>query len=98
MSAGGPDEPMGPRAIWARQRMKESTAMAYMNDSRALGASIFDRFAALRASVALTLKRRRVYRTTLTELSSLTDRDLADLGIARSQITAIARDAAEEVV
>lgn len=35
-----------------------------------------------------------VYRTTLTELQELTDRDLADLGINRSLIKSIAHEAA----
>lgn len=35
-----------------------------------------------------------VYRTTLTELQELTDRDLADLGINRSMIKSIAYEAA----
>ena len=39
-------------------------------------------------------QRNRVYRQTLNELKSLTDRDLADLGIARSMIGAIAMEAA----
>lgn len=38
--------------------------------------------------------RRAVYRQTLRELNSLTTRDLDDLGINRSMITRIARDAA----
>jgi uncharacterized protein YjiS (DUF1127 family) len=44
-----------------------------------------------------TLKARfaawRVYRVTLRELSQLTDRDLADIGVSRSAIPAIARRA-----
>ncbi|WP_040615572.1 DUF1127 domain-containing protein [Oceanicola granulosus] len=35
-----------------------------------------------------------VYRRTVTELSSLTDRDLADLGVHRSQIRGLAHEAA----
>ncbi len=41
--------------------------------------------------------RRRVYRDTLHELSRLTDRDLADLGIPRSNIRRLAREAANDV-
>lgn len=37
---------------------------------------------------------RKVYRTTLTELQGLTNRDLADLGINRSMIKSIAFEAA----
>ncbi len=40
------------------------------------------------------LARRRVYRETYHELSMLTDRDLADLGIPRSNIKRLAQEAA----
>jgi len=39
-------------------------------------------------------KRYRVYRTTVNELSQLSGRDLADLGIHRSAIRSIAHEAA----
>jgi uncharacterized protein YjiS (DUF1127 family) len=38
--------------------------------------------------------RRAVYNRTVAELDALTDRDLADLGIPRTDIRRIARDAA----
>ena len=40
------------------------------------------------------LARRKVYRATYYELSMLTDRDLADLGIPRSDIRRLALEAA----
>ena len=40
------------------------------------------------------LARRKVYRATYRELSMLTDRDLADLGIPRSSIRRLALEAA----
>ncbi|MGB3243561.1 MAG: DUF1127 domain-containing protein [Sulfitobacter sp.] len=40
------------------------------------------------------LVKRKVYRTTCSELSSLTDRDLKDLGIPRSSIKRVAMEAA----
>ena len=40
------------------------------------------------------LARRKVYRATLSELSALSDRDLKDLGIPRSNINRIAMEAA----
>ncbi|MGA9434657.1 MAG: DUF1127 domain-containing protein [Roseobacter sp.] len=40
------------------------------------------------------LARRKVYRATYHELSMLTDRDLADLGIPRSNIRRLALEAA----
>ncbi|MFB2530826.1 DUF1127 domain-containing protein [Paracoccus sp. p3-h83] len=46
------------------------------------------------ASLADAYARRRVYNETLRELSALTARDMADLGIHRSMITRIAHEAA----
>lgn len=41
-------------------------------------------------------ERRKVYKDTFHELSQLTDRDLADLGIPRSNIGRLAREAAND--
>ena len=40
------------------------------------------------------LARRAVYAQTVRELNALTDRELADLGIARTSIAEVAREAA----
>ncbi|MCF8511444.1 MAG: DUF1127 domain-containing protein [Rhodobacteraceae bacterium] len=45
-------------------------------------------------SLQLMAQRRRVYGQTLAELGALSDRDLADLGLHRSMISAVAKDAA----
>ena len=68
--------------------------MAYVNSSRATSLGVFDRVSALVASVKLSLQRRAVFRQTLHELSSLSDRDLADFGLNRSSIRSVAREAA----
>lgn len=68
--------------------------MAYATQSRADGASFFDRLADFRASTSAYMARRRVYTETRRELEMLSDRDLADLGISRVQIGEIAREAA----
>ncbi len=68
--------------------------MAYTNDMRVAGLPLRERFATLRATLADRLAKRAVYRTTQNELSVLSDRDLADLGIARSMIKGIAYEAA----
>jgi len=68
--------------------------MAYTTDTRATGASFFSRFAALRSTMVERMAANRVYRTTSKELSNLSDRDLADLGISRSAIRGIALEAA----
>ncbi|SDF19973.1 DUF1127 domain-containing protein [Limimaricola pyoseonensis] len=49
---------------------------------------------ALRGRFRAALERNRVYRQTQRELSLLSDRDLADLGLHRSQINQIAAEAA----
>ncbi|MBC7477139.1 MAG: DUF1127 domain-containing protein [Pseudorhodobacter sp.] len=67
--------------------------MAYVN-SRSSSVSIADRFAAFFKFGKDALERRRVYLQTVTELTNLSDRDLADLGLSRSNINAIAREAA----
>lgn len=45
-------------------------------------------------ALRLHLKQRNVYRQTVRELSSLSDRGLADLGLSRSMIKGVARQAA----
>jgi uncharacterized protein YjiS (DUF1127 family) len=68
--------------------------MAYVNTTRAASSSVSDRFSGLFAGVSAMIQRRRVYDRTVRELASLTDRELSDLGIARSLIASIAREAA----
>jgi uncharacterized protein YjiS (DUF1127 family) len=68
--------------------------MAYVNSSRAAQSAVSERAFGLFAGFSAAMQRRRVYMQTLNELRSLSERDLADLGIARSMISEIARDAA----
>ena len=68
--------------------------MAYVNSSRATSIGVFDRVSALVALVKLSLQRRATYQQTLHELSALSDRDLADLGLGRASIRTVAREAA----
>ena len=42
----------------------------------------------------VSMQKRRIYRDTVRELSALSDRALADLGLSRSMIKPIAREAA----
>ncbi|UWQ21110.1 DUF1127 domain-containing protein [Jannaschia sp. W003] len=60
----------------------------------ALPVSIRERVEARLAEYRVHRAKQRVYRQTFNELASLSDRDLADLGIARSSIRAIAHEAA----
>jgi len=70
--------------------------MAYATDTRSAsrGATLTERFAALRASFAERRAQRRVFAATRDELCALSNRELADLGVARSEITRIAMEAA----
>ncbi|WP_245764219.1 DUF1127 domain-containing protein [Sulfitobacter marinus] len=62
--------------------------MAYLNATTA--PSLADRFNAVMSMIATRRKQARVYRATFNELSSLSNRELADLGMSRSQIRSIA--------
>jgi uncharacterized protein YjiS (DUF1127 family) len=68
--------------------------MAYANSSRQATVSFGDRIAALMKVAGQSMQRRKVYLQTLQELNGLSERDLADLGLARSDITDVAREAA----
>jgi uncharacterized protein YjiS (DUF1127 family) len=68
--------------------------MAYVNTTRAAQSSASDRFSGLFAGLSAAIQRRRVYTQTIDELRSLSDRDLNDLGIHRSLIASVAREAA----
>ena len=68
--------------------------MAYMNTTRAADAGLRARFSSLTANFGDRMARYKLYRQTMTELSGLSARELADLGIHRSQINAIATEAA----
>jgi uncharacterized protein YjiS (DUF1127 family) len=70
--------------------------MTYFTDT-ASNATLIERLmaAASNAFAAATRQAsRRVYNTTLNELGALSNRDLADLGIARSEVRRIAWEAA----
>ena len=68
--------------------IKRGADMAYVNVTNA--PSFADRYHALVSAIATRRKQNRVYRATFNELSALSNRELADLGMARSQIRSIA--------
>ena len=55
------------------------------------------RIGEIRREIAAARQRRAIFRRTWSELNALSDRDLADLGLARSDIGALARKAARKV-
>lgn len=69
--------------------------MAFTTDTSATGAiSLRDRIVARIDAARADFAKYRLYRKTLVELSALTDRDLADMGMHRSAIQGIAMEAA----
>jgi uncharacterized protein YjiS (DUF1127 family) len=68
--------------------------MAYVNTNRIARKGFMDRLSVLKDVVVTAVQQRRVYGQTVGELNALTDRELADLGIARASITEIAHEAA----
>lgn len=68
--------------------------MAYVNSSRAASFSLADRISGFVSLTKASFARRAVYNQTVRELVILTDRELADLGISRADIRAVAHEAA----
>lgn len=68
--------------------------MAYVNASCSAHVSLGDRIATLAKAVNDYRLRRALYNQTRNELMSLSDRDLADLGLNRTMIDDVAASAA----
>ena len=72
--------------------------MTYFSDTNSAAAAQPSRVAAFFDAIALKMRQRRVYRQTFDELCTLTDRDLADLGMSRVDFRRISREAADLAV
>mgnify|MGYP005988361807 CR=1 FL=1 len=70
--------------------------MAFITETFTANVTLAERFATLRDAFVTARAQRKVYTATVTELSALSNRDLADLGISRSMIKRIALEAAYE--
>jgi uncharacterized protein YjiS (DUF1127 family) len=68
--------------------------MAYLNNTRAAEYGLRARLSGWLESLAARHTQYRLYRQTHAELSRLTDRELADLGLHRTQISSVAAQAA----
>ncbi len=68
--------------------------MAFADTSRGRQLPLTERTVAWFGQLGQSWQRYRLYRRTLDELSGLSNRELADLGLSRSGIRAIAYDAA----
>lgn len=62
--------------------------------SRARPLVFLDRIRGALSNFGEAMVRRRIYRTTLTELQSLSNRELADLGMSRAELRRVAYEAA----
>lgn len=69
--------------------------MAYFTDTASVEQP--RRIAAFFDAIALKMRQRKVYRTTLGELYTLTARDMNDLGMCRADFRRLSREAAEQV-
>ena len=67
--------------------------MAFITNS-AKPFGLLDRVADLWDAMKTNYAQKRIYRTTINELSQLSGRELADLGISRANIRSIAYEAA----
>ena len=68
--------------------------IAYTADSSFSKPAAFGGIFAALNKLTEAMQRRRVYRTTVNELSALSDRDLSDLGVSRASIRRLELDAA----
>lgn len=67
--------------------------MAYLNQTTAQQSSFLARIASAFDGMATRYRQNRLYRETYNGLNALTDRELTDLGLHRSQLTRVAKDA-----
>lgn len=68
--------------------------MAYATDIRTADHGLLDRVSGIFKALAAARAQRKAYREAVNELQSLSSRELADLGISRSEIMFLAREAA----
>ena len=68
--------------------------MAFVNTTRAAQPAFGERFATVLETLRAAMARRAIYRQTVSELRALSDKDLGDLGIHRSEIRRMAQEAA----
>ena len=72
--------------------------MAYMNTTSAAGSAISARIASAFDTLATRIKERRLYRETFDGLNALSNRELDDLGLSRSELRYIAKESARNAV
>lgn len=68
--------------------------MAFFTETQTTTAGLADRFNAVVATYKEHRAKRKVYKQTFAELLSLSNRELADLGMSRANIRSVAHEAA----
>lgn len=68
--------------------------MTYATETHAVRFNLVERFASLRSDLALRIRKTRAFQRTFNELSEMSNRELADIGISRLMIREISREAA----
>ncbi|MEH6521817.1 DUF1127 domain-containing protein [Sulfitobacter sp.] len=71
--------------------------MTYFTDTNVAVSAQPSRIAAFFDAIALKMRQRKVYNQTFNELSTMTSRDLADLGLSRGDFRRLAKESAEAV-
>lgn len=71
--------------------------MSYAIELHRPDMGFFGRLAAARDAMRVHAERARVYHSTLAELSRLSDRELADIGLAPGDIEGVAWEAAKRI-
>ncbi|MEH6740679.1 MAG: DUF1127 domain-containing protein [Sulfitobacter sp.] len=71
--------------------------MTYFTDTNVAVSAQPSRIAAFFDAIALKMRQRKVYNQTFNELSTMTSRDLADLGLSRGDFRRLAQESAEAV-
>ena len=77
-----------------RQPIPQRVKKAFTADSSFAKPAAFSGIFAALNKLTETIQRRQVYRTSVNELSALSDRDLSDLGLSRASIRRLAQIAA----
>lgn len=72
--------------------------MAYLTTTSATGSTFGERATAAFQNLAASYKQYRLYRETYDELSALSNRELADLGLNRSNLNQVARESARNAL
>lgn len=71
--------------------------MAYFTDTNAAVAAQPSRTAAFFDAIALKIRQRKVYRKTFDELCTMTQRDLADLGLSRGDFRRLSKEVLKQL-